>query len=197
MNGHEWVDYFAVHKDRAPRPFLLDVLAQWSSGEGHQAIDLGCGPGSETLAMLSEGWRVLAVDAEAEAIDILVDRVPAEHRSRLQTVVASFDAVPLPRADLVHAGFSLPFCPPERFPTLWQAIRTAVSPGGRFAGQLFGDRDSWRGSPDMTFLHRDEARALIDGWHVEVFDEIDEDGAAVTGPKHWHLWHVVAQRPSA
>lgn len=72
----------------------------------------------------------------------------------------------------------------------------AVAPGGRFAGLLFGERDSWRNSPDMTFLHRDDVRALIDGWHVETFEEIDEDGAAVTGPKHWHLWHVVAQRPS-
>jgi len=111
-------------------------------------------------------------------------------------VVASFDAVPLPQADLVHARFSLPFCAPGRFPALWEAIRAAVAPGGRFAGQLFGERDSWRNSPDMTFLHRDEARALIDGWHVETFDEIDEDGAAVTGPKHGHLWHVVARRPS-
>lgn len=194
MIARDWTEYFAVHQDRAPRPLLLDVLSKWPSGEGRQAIDLGCGTGSETLGMLHEGWSVLAVDAEAVAIDLLLDRVPASDRPRLQTVNAPFDVVSLPPAELVHAGFSLPFCGPERFAVVWQTIQAAVLPGGRFAGQLFGVRDSWKGSPDMTFLHHDEVCALLTEWEVEVFDEVDHDGAAVSGPKHWHLWHIVARR---
>jgi len=195
VSTRDFSDYYAAYRERPARQLLLDVLELWPSGAGRQAIDLGCGPGSETLAMLAAGWQVLAVDAQPEAIEIVQERVPADHATRLRTMVASFDVIALPAADLVYAGFSLPFCPPERFPMLWAAIREAVRPGGRFAGQLFGDRDSWRDSPGMTFLGHTEARALFDGWNVESFEEVDEDGTAVSGPKHWHRWDVIAQRP--
>lgn len=172
-------------------------MRQWPTGRDRFAIDLGCGPGSETLAMLAHGWRVLAVDAEPEAIDILRNRVPAEHRDRLQTVVAPMHEVDLPHAELVHAGFSLPFCSRPQFAAIWQSLTTAVADGGRFAGQLFGERDSWAGSPGMTFLAMAELEVLLDGWTVESLEEVDEDGTAVSGPKHWHLWHVIARRPPA
>ena len=34
------------------------------------AVDLGCGSGADTIALLKRRWRVLAIDGEAEAIDI-------------------------------------------------------------------------------------------------------------------------------
>jgi hypothetical protein len=39
---------------------------------------------------------------------------------------------------------------------------------------------------------RTEAEALFDGWTVERFEEEENDGEACSGPKHWHLFHVIA-----
>ena len=48
----------------------------------------------------------------------------------------------------------------------------------------------------MTFHSADQARALLDGLEIVHWDEEDADGTAYTGPKHWHVFHVVARRPA-
>jgi tellurite methyltransferase len=113
--------------------------------------------------------------------------------------VARMEEVELPAADLVWASFSLFFCAPARFPTVWGRVRAAIVPGGRFAGQLLGDRDTWSPQPDITAFTRDEAIALFDGWALERFEEEDEDEEddPCAGTKHWHVFHVVARAPQA
>ncbi len=143
--------------------------------------------------MLRSGWRVLAIDAEPEAIERLVARVGDE--SRLETRVASFVDAEWPEADLVNAGYALPFCPPERFGAVWERVAASVREGGRFSGQLFGEHDEWAADPELTFLTRAEALALLEPFELERFDEEDEDGKTALGDaKHWHVFHVVARR---
>ncbi len=157
------------------------------------AVDLGCGQGRDTLAMLRRGWRVLAIDAEPEAIARL--RSGAGEESRLETQVASFDEATWPPADLVNAGYALPFCPPDHFDDLWNRVVTSIRPGGRFSGQLFGDRDDWAGDPEMTFQTHEEAVRLLAPFELERFDVEDADGQTATGDaKHWHVFHVIARR---
>ena len=105
---------------------------------------------------------------------------------------ASFTEADLPRAHLIHAGFSLPFCPPQEFPALWARIRQAVAPGGVFAGQLFGTRDTWADDPDMTFCTRHQAEVLLDGLDIFRLEETERDGHAFSGPKHWHTFDILA-----
>jgi tellurite methyltransferase len=191
MSGERtWSDYYAANADREPREMLFETLDSFR--EPGEAVDLGCGAGIDTVAMLECGWRVLATDAEEEAIALLRQRVPPALAPRLRTRVARMEALELPRVDLVWAGFSLFFCPPERFQDVWTKIRRAIVPGGRFAGQILGDRDTWASDEDITSFRRAEAKSLLDGWVVERFDEEENDGEACSGPKHWHVFHVVA-----
>jgi hypothetical protein len=46
----------------------------------------------------------------------------------------------------------------------------------------------------MTFHTRAEVDALFDGFDIVRFEEQDEDGQAVSGPKHWHVFHVIAAK---
>jgi SAM-dependent methyltransferase len=188
-----WSDYYEENEGRAPRDLLLDVLGNFS-GPG-AAVDLGCGAGIDTAAMLERGCSVFATDAEQQAIDRLRARVGDEPRLRTQR--ARMEEVELPTADLVWASFSLFFCDPGRFPDVWGRIRHAIAPGGRFAGQVLGERDSWAPDPAITSFTRPEAEGLFEGWAIEPFEEEDEDGEACSGPKHWHVFHVVARRPEA
>ena len=160
------------------------------------AVDLGCGDGRDTRLMLERGWRVLAIDAEPAAFERLSARVPPEAHDRLETQVAPFEDARWPEADLVNASFSLPFCAPDRFDEVWSRVRAGIAPGGRFAGQLFGEHDGWAGSKDLVFLPRARVEALLAGLELERFDEIDEDGTTALGDaKHWHVFHIVARRP--
>ena len=161
------------------------------------AVDLGCGDGRDTRLILERGWRVLAIDAEPAAIERLSARVPPGAHDRLETQVAPFEDARWPEADLVNASFSLPFCAPDRFDEVWARVRAGIAPGGRFAGQLFGDRDEWASSKDLVFLPRARVEAVLDGLELERFDELEEDGTTALGEeKHWHVFHIVARRPA-
>lgn len=77
---------------------------------------------------------------------------------------------------------------------MWTRIREALVPGGIFAGQLSGIRDSWAADPAMTFHDRRAAAALLDGLQIIRLEETEQDGQAFSGPKHWHLFDVLARR---
>jgi len=196
VSSGDWTGYYDGQGDREPRDLLLQALRSFEAeGRVGVAVDLGAGQGFETAELLRRGWEVLAIDAQEEGIRRLRERVPDEHADRLRTLVSPMQVPELPRADLVHASFSLPFCPPQAFPDLWERIRSALTPGGRIVGELFGDRDSWASDPDMTFHDASAARARFDGLELESFVEEEEDGEAFSGPKHWHVFHVIARRP--
>lgn len=175
---------------------LLAALSMLSVGAGRVAVDLGCGEGTDALALLDRGWSVLAVDIEDAGLALLRARIPAAWAQRISIVCASFADVGLPPAHLIHAGFSLPFCPPHQFPAVWEQIRRALVPGGMFAGQLFGTRDSWAGDPGMTFQDRSEVDALLDGLEMLELHETERDGQAFSGPKHWHTYDILAREPA-
>jgi tellurite methyltransferase len=199
MADDTWVRYYQAVQGREPRPLFLAALAAFEADgfdpSGAQAVDLGCGDGTETMALLARGWRVLAIDQTPEAIERVLAAVSEEHRPRLQTQVAAFQDVSLPPADFVYAGLSLPFCAPAHFPAVWAGIVATLRPGGRFASHLFGERDSWRSNPDMTFHTEAELRERLIGFTIESLTEVEEDRPTALGePKHWHIYEVVAQR---
>jgi trans-aconitate methyltransferase len=192
MSGFAWEDYYRAIEGRSPRPLFVDALEQ-TNGPA-VAVDLGCGDGTETLALLAAGWRVVAVDAVPEGIARLRASVPTASAARLTALVAPFHKADLRPADLVYAGLSLPFCDPSDFGEAWRRRAGAVRPQGILAAHFFGPRGTWADTPDMTFHTRADVEALLDGFDVLQLDEQDEDGEAVSGPKHWHVFHVIARR---
>lgn len=188
-----WLNYYRRTGARAPRASLLFALDRFE--RPGFAIDLGCGSGRDTVELLRRGWRTLAVDAEAVAIRELLARGDLPHPDRLETRISRFEDLDPPEADLINASFALPLCDPAVFPAVWRRIVSALKPGGRFAGQLYGERDSWHGRPGITTLSRADAMALFAGLTLELFEEEEDDSVTPRGtPKHWHIFHVVAHR---
>jgi len=203
-----WLRYLEATAGRAPRPLLLRALDRLPgfSGRGGRALELGAGAGSDTLALLQAGWEVLVVDATLPTLETarelareagLEDRLDTRHLrfEELELVPAAFD--------LVHAEFALPFCDPAHFDRLWASLRAALRPGGIFAGQLFGDRDTWARAPlegvegPMTFLARERVEQLIEGYEVLEFEEEEGERKTALGDlKDWHLFHLLLRRPS-
>jgi SAM-dependent methyltransferase len=192
----EWAAYHDEQGDREPRDLLVRVVDAFErEGKTGAAVDVGCGNGIETAELIARGWDVTAIDAQEDAIRRVRGRVAAEHASRVRAIVSPMEDVTFPPADLVFASFSLPFCRPAAFPDLWGRLRSSLRPGGRFAGELFGDRDSWASDPEMSFFDVAAARSLFDGLKLESFVEEEEDGEGWDEPKHWHVFHVIARRP--
>jgi len=196
----DWPAYFDAVAGKPPRETLcraldlFDADLTFDAATAH-AIDLGCGEGRDTMELLKRGWSVLAIDGHPDAIRRLVLRQDLAPTPRLRMQLTELESLELPPVRLVNASFTLPFCRPDAFDRLWRTIVDAIEPGGRFAGQIFGDRDTWAALPDRTHHTRDQAEALFRHFDLERFTEDEHDAADAQGQdKHWHVFHVVARK---
>lgn len=194
-----WVDYYQAVKNRPPRHTLLTALEKFeeemSSEQRFFAIDLGCGEGRDTVELLRRGWQVLAIDGEAEGIAQLLSR-PDLNRENLETLINRFEEVEFPAdVELINASFSIIFCLPEAFPQLWEKIQFSLKKGGRFCGQLLGERDTWASSPSTNSHRQEQIEQLLTAFEVELLEEEEHPGQTALGvEKYWHLFHIVARK---
>ncbi len=198
----EWSAYYTATMGRPPRATLRHALGAAEKGAappGRRAIDLGCGAGRDTLPLLDAGWHVLAIDVEPAALAALVRATPSALRPRLVTRRARFERTILPKAELINASFCLfSVDRPAMLRALFAQIGQALVPGGRFAGQLLGPRDSWVQSGRTLGVERAELAGLLDGLALERLEAEENDSTTPRGEaKHWHVWHIVAVRPTA
>jgi SAM-dependent methyltransferase len=192
-----WVEYQERTAYREATEYFMSAMAyvDGDNGEGRLAIDLGCGGGAETRALLARGWRVFATDAGPESERLVVLATPLDHRHRLEHVHGKFHEVDLPQADLVYAQYSLPFADDDLEAAVDAAI-AAVKPGGAFVGQLFGHNDTWAGDGAAS-VDREWIEAKFNDFSELNIDEQDFDGSyggSEENRKRWHVFHIHARR---
>ncbi len=192
MKEFKWEDFYKITKDRPPWPLLVQAISLLRRKE--YALDLGCGAGRDTRFLLDQGFKVTAVDNDSHAIALLAN-FPQD---RLRAVQASFEAFEFETYDLINAHFALPFTSEDRFHEVFARIKHALNADGIFVGQFFGVNDEWNTPGNqMTFLTREQAEAELKGLKVLEFHEEDVDSHVADGtPKHWHVFHIVAQNRS-
>ena len=198
-DAEDWRVYYQRTGDRPPRETLLDALARFDAEDAvGQAVDLGCGGGRDTVEMLRRGWSVLGIDGQASAIETLLARPELSNfQHQPDTMVSRFELAQWPAADLVYSSFALPLCPREDFLVMWQRIYDSLSQGGRFSGQLYGDRDQWVGDDSNTHFTLGEVQDLLRDYEVELFREEETESVTPRGTsKHWHIYHIVARKPA-
>jgi SAM-dependent methyltransferase len=195
--GSDWAAYYRSTLGREPRPLFVKGMAAIEAAgiSPGQAIEIGFGDGRETLALLEGGWRVLAIDPTPAAADVLQSQVPAHVADRLEIRSVPAEDAELPPFDLLYAGYSLPFLGAAAFDRFWHAARSRLRPGGILVANFFGPHDSWAGREGMRFLDVEAVRRLVAGLELIALDEEDRDGDSFLGPKHWHLFDVIARRP--
>ena len=197
--GPDWAAYYRHSLGREPRPLFVKGMAALDAAgvAPGQAVEIGFGDGTETLALLDAGWRVIAVDQAHQAEEVLRPRVPAGAEGRLEVRIASAADLELPPFDLLYAGFALSFLTPDEFHRFWADVRAVLRPGGYVVVNVFGVRDTWAGDAFMSFVDRDTVDRMAAGLEVIAIDEEDADGSSFVGDKHWHVFDIVARRPPA
>jgi len=174
---------------------MLKKTLELFDGFTGYAVELGCGSGVDTIKLAKSGWRVYAVDSTPDGFTNIISKLPEEKRGSVECVHAYFEDMRIPEADLVYSVFSVPFCRPEYFDEFWGRIVSAIRPGGRFAGNLFGVNDEWAYMPAATFIEKERLEELFDEFEIEHFREQYSVGPAVLTPtKLWHLFDIVARK---
>jgi hypothetical protein len=192
-----WAAFYRQTAGREPRPLFtkgMEALKLSGVSPG-QAVEIGYGDGTETLALLDAGWEVLAIDPARAAAERLRSLVPPSDAGRLTVQSAPAENRQLPPFDLLYAGYALPFLNKDLFPEFWSGMRSQLRPGGSIVVNFFGLHDSWLGREDMSFLDLAAVKQLADGLEVIAIDEEDKDGDSFLGPKHWHVFDLVAREP--
>jgi SAM-dependent methyltransferase len=189
----DWKAYYDAVANRPPRKTILTALAAFETPA--MAIDLGCGDGRDTMEILRQNWKVLAIDKEPEAIARLLER-SSDYSRQLTTQITSFEELQFSTpVDLINASFSLPFCSPQAFPSLWNQIFNALVTGGRFCGHLFGKRDSWKDSGLINAFTLPQIETLLQSYAIELLEEEEHPGKTPLGEdRYWHVFHIVARK---
>lgn len=128
-----WDDYNGRQGGRPVRELCRSALRAAGPGRGRTAIDLGCGAGVETRALLDAGYEVYAFDG-APATEAVVTRTLGGRHPRLRLAALHYaEIAELPPADLVYAGYALPYQDVASFERIWGLVLRSLRPGGVLA----------------------------------------------------------------
>ena len=129
-------------------------------------LELACGPGTWTPALLRHAATVTAVDAAPEMLAIASARIDDERLRFIEADVFSWR--PDRRYDVVFFGFWLSHVPLERFESFWSLVGDCLGPNGR----VFFIDDGYR-TPEE----------LIEGEHSSTIQRRLNDGTAFRAVK--------------
>lgn len=191
----KWSDYYKALEGKPATHTLVEALDYFDENINlpRKSIDIGCGHGLDIPELLSRDFEITAFDKEKEAIDILNKRFSEHMGKRLKAKVTTMEEVSLPETSLINASFSLPFCHPDYFTSLWSKIEDNLASGGIFCGQLFGEQDSWTKRKNMTFHSNDDIKKIFKNFKLILCDETNSLGKTALGEeKRWHVFHIIA-----
>jgi SAM-dependent methyltransferase len=179
-----------------PRPTAVKALELFDGKTGVM-IDLGAGAGADCAYFLAHGWEVIAVDINTAGVENMIKTIGDKYAGRISVIKKRFHNLTIPAADLVVANYSLPFCGMNHFPLVWENAKSAIKPGGRFAGTFFGPNDGFK--EKAILLSPDQIEAMFEGFEYEYYSE-DEQESEVMDQKgdmvfrHWHIYQIVAKK---
>ena len=184
----DWTNYQnKTYGDDACK-LIIDFLDKYKVD---RAIDLGCGSGNETVYMVKNGIKVLAIDRQLNK-DFILNRLSDDEKKLISFKEGSFENIELSKTQLLTAFFSIPFCNPNNFDELWTKIYNSIEDNGYFVGQLFGDRDAWNVVESINTFSIDKVKEYLKNYNIIKLEEIEY--VRESDNKKWHFYDIIAQK---
>jgi ubiquinone/menaquinone biosynthesis C-methylase UbiE len=175
------------------RTVLADTVARLPRGD---LLDVGCGEGELAATLLSDGWRVTAVDSSPRMVEITAGR-------DVDVRVAALPALPFPdaRFDCVVGAWVLHYLTGPAVTAALAEIRRVLRPDGRVVLATNSDRhmaELWSRLPGarygLTFSTENAGDLLADlGARAEVTPV--EGSVTFTGYEQAHRFVAHQVRP--
>lgn len=189
----DWENYHNITENKPPRKNIVHFISNYNITGN--AIDLGCGSGSDTIFLIKNNWNVLSIDS-SDVEERIRSKLTYNEQEKLRFEVQKFEKLKLSKCDLLIANNSLPFCDKNYFQQMWAEICLNIKDNGYFVGNFFGINDEWNTKNDKrTFLSKEEVIKLFSGFEIIEMQEIEKDKPTAEGKmKHWHTFEIIAQK---
>ncbi len=159
-----------------------------------KVLDLGTGPGYESVALAEHGYDVIAVDKD-------FSNFKAAGHERIRTIqkdIADFD-IEDEAYNIIIAKNSLPFLADKK--TVKKVVgnmANGLAKNGILYFTLFGPKDEWFGKIEMSFFEYEEIMAFLNTLPIEFIHRSTEEGYApkMDGSiKYWHIHKFLVKKP--
>ncbi|GHD05683.1 class I SAM-dependent methyltransferase [Zhihengliuella salsuginis] len=161
-----------------PNPYVTDETRDLAPG---QALDAGCGIGTEALALAAAGWEVTGVDLSERAIATARERARAAGAAKRTRWIAADLTTwePEQPADLVMTNYAHASIPQLE---LYRRIAAWVAPGGTLLVVGHLDHGGHHGSPADGHRHEHDA-----GWPPAEATVTGARIAELLTPDRWRI----------
>ena len=116
-------EYYKRTQDKLPHPLVKKFINM--NIDPTNAIDVGCGAGKDTVYLIKNGWKVLAIDRE-NTKRIITSKLNSKEIEKLEFECQEFESIKLRKNNLLIANFSIPFCNKNSFDTFWNKIIDSI-----------------------------------------------------------------------
>lgn len=189
----DWGNFHKITNNNPPRKNIVHFISKYNIAGN--AIDLGCGSGNDTIFLIKNNWKVLAIDS-SNVEEKIRSKLCDDEQEKLRFEVQKFETLKLSKCDLLVANYSLPFCDRNSFHKMWKEICINIKTNGYFVGNFFGLNDEWNTKNDRrTFFSKEEVIKLFSGFEILEIKEMEKDKATAKGQmKHWHIFEIIARK---
>ena len=188
-----WENFHKITNNKPPRKNVVHFISKYKiSGN---AIDLGCGSGSDTIFLIQNNLNVLAIDS-SDVEKMIRSKLSDTEQEKLKFELQKFESLKLPKCDLLISNNSLPFCEKKYFYQMWEEICSSIKNNGYFVGNFFGINDEWNTKEDKrTFLSKEDVIKLFNDFEILEIQEIEKNKPTAEGKmKHWHTIEIIAKK---
>ena len=192
-----WERYYQKNKGRAVRPLFTRAISYVINSNSHKtALDLGCGVGIETSALIRQDFMVIAVDNQKAAGNHIRNQLSLDESKKFNFVLSDFSNFEFDtKYDFVWAYHSLPFISRNSFFDVVNKALAAVKDSGVFAGSFFGEKDEWVLGNKVNGICESKLRELFSEFNIIELKETFEKGKTVlSSEKNWHIFDIIARK---
>ena len=129
--------YYENTENALPNPTVRAIIEMNIKPEN--AIDLGCGAGRDTVYLIKNGWKVLAIDRE-DTEKIISSKLNEEEIKDFRFKCQEFENIELEETKLLVANFSIPLCNKKYFNKFWNKITCSILKGRIFCWKLLWNK---------------------------------------------------------
>jgi SAM-dependent methyltransferase len=214
-DGSDWWDGFYADRDRSV-PFFVDkpdenLVSYLDRGlvRVGRALDLGCGPGRNTLRLLAAEFAVDAIDLSPTAIDWAAERIgeAGVRDDHVQLLCGNaFNWELGGPYDLIYDSGCFHHLPPHRRVSYLGLLDRELAPGGHFALTCFASGAMGSETPDADLYRAgslegglaytaEELRAIFAGYTEVELRRMNDEPADSPRFGEPFLWTALFQRP--